>query len=184
MVMKTSKNNMKWNAILMVIFALFNFANASADTSGVLSRSVIVREAKVAKEHKSLSKDCTTISFNDVKYYESKGRYFVESGENYKLVTPPTGIKISKLPKGYSTITVIDKEYYSYRGVVYKGSTSGGYEITNPEIGMTLPDLPEADVREVLIDGNLHYESSGFIYKAVSDGEYYVVICTLESLNA
>ncbi|MFI3293894.1 MAG: DUF6515 family protein [Rikenellaceae bacterium] len=182
--MKTSKIKMNWHALLIAIFASTTIMTASAETtSNVLSRSIIIRDTKESKEVKSLSKGYTTTNYQDLTYYQSKGRYYVEVADGYKTVAPPTGITVSELPKGYSVVSVLNRKFYSCRGVIYKESSSGGYEIALPEIGMILPELPEADIREVLIDGDLYFEVAGFVYKSVASDEQYVVVCTFDSLN-
>ncbi len=182
--MKTKRVNIAWRVILLSLVASVNTMVASADSPSVLSRSVVIGETKETKEYKSLSKDFTTANQDGVTYYQSKDRYFIETDEGYKLVSPPAGIKIAELPRGYVSLTVVNRTYYSYKGVLYKDSSNGGYETTQPEVGMSLPELPNADIREVLIDGDRYFEANGLVYKPVLEGEQYVVICTLESLKA
>lgn len=182
--MKTKRVNIEWRVLLAALIVSVNVMVASANNPSVLSRSVVVGETKEAKEFKSLSKDFTTSSVDGVTYYESKDRYFIKVEDGYKLVSPPAGIKVAELPKGYAMLTVVNRIYYSYRGILYKDSADGGYETTQPEIGMSLPELPNADIREVLIDGDKYFEVDGLVYKAVLDGEQFVVICTFESLKA
>ncbi len=176
--------NKRLGALLISIFALATIIPSVAQTSNVLSRSVVVKDVREDKDSKSLPKDYTTINYQGRQYYQSKGRYYIEIEDGYRLVSPPTGLKIDNLPKGYTSITSPNHKYYCCRGVVYIGLASGEYETSLPEIGLTLPELPEAGVREVLIDGKLHYESEGLVYKEFADGEQYVVICTLKSLDS
>ncbi|MFR9590491.1 MAG: DUF6515 family protein [Rikenellaceae bacterium] len=180
--MKTNSYK-KWSVALIALTLFTNVIPLSAEPSNVLSHSVIVRETYAAKEYKTLPKDCESITHNDLSYHLSKGRYYVEIEDGCRLVNPSVGVNIKKLPKGSVTVSSPNQKYYCCRGVVYKDATGGGYETTLPEVGLTLPELPEAGVSEILIDGKLHYEASGMVYKEFADGEQYVVICTLESLG-
>ncbi len=177
--MKRENTKRRWATALTLFIAILNIATVSAEE---VSHSIVIRRIKEAKEVRSLPKKHSTIEYNGTSYYEANDRYYVECEDGFKFATPPSGLKVDALPEGATMFQFLDRKYYIYRGVLYKYTSDGECEITLPEVGMTLTEMPETTTREIVVDGNLYIEADGLMYRPTPDGQHFIVVCTYESL--
>ncbi|HEX3383561.1 MAG TPA: DUF6515 family protein [Mucilaginibacter sp.] len=76
---------------------------------------------------------------------------------------PHFGLYFSVLPYGYYPFYWNSLPYY-YSGGVFYVPYNGGYRVTAPPIGASVPDLP-SDAQSILIDGTQYYEANGVYYQ-------------------
>ncbi|MEW7278616.1 DUF6515 family protein [Aquimarina sp. 2201CG1-2-11] len=62
------------------------------------------------------------IVHKNVRYYRSKGKWYVKKGKVYRRVKAPIGARMVTLPRGYKVIKIRGVKYYTYNGVYYKRS--------------------------------------------------------------
>ncbi len=62
------------------------------------------------------------ILHKNVKYYRSKGKWYVKKGNVYKIVKAPIGARMVTLPRGYRVVKIRGVKYFTYKGVYYKRS--------------------------------------------------------------
>lgn len=64
----------------------------------------------------------TRVYVNGSTYYVNSGVFYIQTSEKepYKEVAPPIGAQITSLPAEAVMITIEDKTYYQYKGIVYK----------------------------------------------------------------
>lgn len=119
----------------------------------------------------------TRIVYRNRPYYYQGGRYYHYVNNGYTIIAPPRGIRIRILPIGYRTVIVGTAQNYYYMGAYYR-PIGNEYETFEPNVGTIVPDLPQDDVEEVMIDGQMYYECNDILYKAIgtsNDTEYQVV---------
>jgi hypothetical protein len=90
---------------------------------------------------------------------------------------PHFGLYFGSLPFGYYPFYWDSDPYYYYGGVFYR-PYNGGYEVTAPPIGATVPNLP-SNAQSIIIDGVQYYEASGVYYQPDVDSSgrtVYIVV--------
>lgn len=137
--------------------------------------------------------------FGDVQFYYSGGLYYRQFDDEYKVVVPPVGAEVPKIPSNAQSVTVNGQVYYEYKGVYYKQSENAEgkkvYVIAgkdgvlntdekiqdpndsnadNPpdiKIGDIVNELPES-AKEVTLKGERYYVSDdGVYYEEVISGD-------------
>jgi hypothetical protein len=124
-----------------------------------------------------LAPEHTRIVYRGRPYFYQGGRYFHYVNNGYTIIAPPRGIRLGFLPIGYRPIFIGNVQHYYYRGAYYRPIGSE-YEVFEPNVGTIVPDLPEDNVEEVTIDGQVYYECNDILYKSVStaNGSEYEVV--------
>lgn len=121
---------------------------------------------------------------NDYRYYN--GRYYRPHNGTYVVVAPPRGIRVNVIPNNFLTIMVGRNPYYYYEGVYYRQDpTVNEYEVVDAPMGAIVPELPQDDVRAVVINGKTYFEYDNILYKAVvtRDGVQYKVMGTISDIR-
>lgn len=120
----------------------------------------------------------------DYSYYN--GHYYRPQNGTYVIVAPPRGIRVNMIPSNFLTIMVGRRPYYYYDGVYYKQDpTVNDYEVVDPPMGAIVPELPQEDVRAVVINGKTYFEYDNILYKAVvtNEGVQYKVMGTIADIE-
>ena len=110
------------------------------------------------------------LTFRGLSYFYYSGIYYTLYGNEYIVVMPPRGFRITVLPVGYTRLVVGPSIYFYHSGVYYiessttSSDTDGKYEVTQPPVGVVLNDIPD-DSKEVIIDGKTLYEYNDILYK-------------------
>ena len=133
--------------------------------------------------------------FGADQFYYSGGLFYQQYDNEYKVVVPPVGAQVPKLPSEAQEVSINGQTYYEYKGVYYtvakddKGQTvyvvagkdgvlntdgnasnsNSGYN--GPLIGDIVTSLPQ-DAKEVLLKGQKYYVTTdGVYYEEVIDGD-------------
>lgn len=133
--------------------------------------------------------------FGADQFYYSGGLFYQQYDNEYKVVVPPVGAQVPKLPSEAQEVSINGQTYYEYKGVYYttakndKGETvyvvagkdgvlntdgnssnsNSGYN--GPLIGDIVTSLPQ-DAKEVLLKGQKYYVTTdGVYYEEVIDGD-------------
>lgn len=133
--------------------------------------------------------------FGADQFYYSGGLFYQQYDNEYKVVVPPVGAQVPKLPSDAQEVVINGQSYYEYKGVYYaaskndKGKTvyvvagkdgvlntdnngnnnNSGY--TGPLIGDIVSVLPQ-DAKEVLLKGQKYYVTTdGVYYEEVVQGD-------------
>ncbi|MEH6535380.1 MAG: DUF6515 family protein [Psychroserpens sp.] len=108
--------------------------------------------------------------YGGLPYYYYSGIYYTMYGDQYIVVMPPRGFRITVLPVGYTRIVIGPSIYFYHSGVYYSESSTnsteseGNYEVSQPPVGIVLNDIHE-DSEKVVIDGKILYEYNDVLYK-------------------
>ena len=94
----------------------------------VVKRDVVVRPAPVANfVARTIGSAFDTIPANHVRvvhlgrtYYLHDGVYYVRNGGRYVVVKPATGIRVTSLPRGYTTVRINGSTHYRFNNVTYR----------------------------------------------------------------
>ena len=174
-------------------------AQSSSSNQGIQSnrQTVVVKKNKPAKHYpqheavvvthrpdrsfNEINHDHQQINYRGYDYAYSKGHYYKRVNEVYNLVPPPHGIRVKIIPSDYLTIMVQSVPYYFYEGVYYRNTIEDDYEVVAPPMGAIVPELPEYDVKALVIDGKTVFEYDNILYKPVvtKSGVQYKVIGTI-----
>lgn len=123
----------------------------------------------------------TTIIYGKRNYYCHNGYFYHYHDNIYTTIVPPFGLRIKVLPFGYRSVFIAGVPHYYYRGVYYM-QRDNEYEVVEPKVGVIVPELPEDNVEEVTIDGNVYYAFDDILYKSIvtTDGVQYEVVGKLD----
>jgi len=126
----------------------------------------------------SIHRGGTWVSYKGPSYITAAGVYCRPHVSSTVIVTPPSGLYVTVLPTGFSTVYVSDICYYSCGGVYYQAKDEG-YVVVEAPVGALVPSIPK-EAREIIIDGKTYYEFEGVQYLAVvhEDTVWYKVIRT------
>ena len=105
-------------------------------------------------------------------YYYYSGIFYSLYGDQYVVVLPPVGFRMSILPVGHIRIVVGPSVYFYHSGIYYiqTDNKEEPYEVTQPPVGVVVDELPE-EVEKVVMDGREYYEYNNVIYKEKTDSE-------------
>ncbi|WP_160114822.1 DUF6515 family protein [Aquimarina sp. AU474] len=59
---------------------------------------------------------------NNVRYYKSRGVWYIKKNKSYRTVTVPVGVRVTTLPRGYKVVKIRGVKYFAHNGVYYKRS--------------------------------------------------------------
>ena len=119
------------------------------------------------------------------------------SHSEYKVVKPPLGAVVNKLPSGAKVKVIDGQKYYEYDGTFYQEQMDENNKLsyvvvgtdgvlntnkekisTEPQIGDKITDLP-SDSKSIVINGEKFYSTpSGLYYKKITEGDntYYELV--------
>ncbi|MFI3321979.1 MAG: DUF6515 family protein [Rikenellaceae bacterium] len=141
------------------------------------SRAVVVKYPKIVTVRR-LAASPATIRYDDIVLYFSGGKYYRCVDSKFILTLPPVGVRVATIPSTRLTFEYRNRTYYSYNGILYTKLDSGEYEVAPAQLGMIVPELPEANVSEVSLNGTVYFEHSGTLFKQISmvDSIQYEVV--------
>ena len=119
---------------------------------------------------RTLHRNHISIVYGGLNYFYYSGIFYTLHGNDYVVVLPPRGFRITILPVGHVRIVVGPSVYYYHSGVYYTESNvesmenEGKYEVTLPPVGVVMNEIHE-DSNEVIIDGKVLYEYNDILYK-------------------
>lgn len=132
--------------------------------------------------------------YGDDQFYYSGGLFYRQYNDQYKVVAPPVGAEVPKLPSNAQQVTINGQRFYEYKGVYYtegkneKGkkvyivagkdgvlntdnSTTNNNAYNGPLIGDIVNELPQ-DSKEVLLKGQKFFVSpDGVYYEEQTEGD-------------
>lgn len=73
----------------------------------------------------SLPPSCTLVYSGGQTYSDCGGAFYSQTGEGYKVVTPPAGLIVNSLPSGAVTKNAGGTPYLEFGGVWYRPFYSG-----------------------------------------------------------
>ena len=114
----------------------------------------------------------TKVDVYDRTYYYYGGVFYVYTGYDYVVVTPPIGAVVSVLPSGAVRV-VIDGTMYYRHGDVYYRRCQGGYLVVATPLGGSMSSLP-VGCTTVVIDDAVYYRHHNSYF--AEDGNAYVVV--------
>lgn len=111
-------------------------------------------------------------------FYHYGGRYYGYLGNMYSMVAAPIGIRMRLLPVGTRRVFIDGVPHYYYAGVYYREISGNEYEVVEPSIGTIVPELPDENMEEVMLNGQTLYEYDHILYKSVvtKTGVQYEVV--------
>ncbi len=110
----------------------------------------------------------TRIAFRGRPFYYTNGLYYANYGNYYGLVSPPFGLTLGLLPRGYWGFNFGGFPYYYYSGVFYRSTNDRQYQVVEAPIGAEVPNLPN-DAKSIIVNDQKLYEYLGTYYKEVID---------------
>jgi len=113
--------------------------------------------------------------YRGLPYFYYSGIYYTLYGDQYIVVMPPRGFRISVLPIGHVSVVVGPSQYFYHSGVYYtENSTTvegeGQYEVTQPPVGIRVDEISN-ESEEVFIDGKTFYDFNNVLYKKIIDSQ-------------
>jgi len=78
---------------------------------------------------------------------------------------PSLGFRIGAMPLGFYPFYFGNSLYYYSGGAFYLPNDTGGYSVTDPPVGATIPGLPK-NAHSIVINGQQYYEYRGVYYTA------------------
>ena len=123
------------------------------------------------------------INYRGMDYSYSNGHYYRENNGQYLMVEPPHGIRVNRIPENFITLMVQSIPYFYFEGVYYRQvATEDNYEVVAPPMGAIVPELPQYDVKTMVIDGKTVLEYDNVLYKPIvtSSGVQYKVVGILQ----
>jgi hypothetical protein len=141
------------------------------------NRITVVKQRNV-RMLQTLPDGYSSTIFGGRNFYHYGGRYYGYSGNMYSMVAAPIGIQMRLLPAGHRRIFIGGAPHFYYAGVYYREIGENQYEVVKPTIGTIVPELPDENVEEVMLDGQVLYEYDNILYKSVvtKTGVQYEVV--------
>jgi hypothetical protein len=154
-----------------------NIAQQTALSPFSRTRLTVVKQRNV-KMFQKLPNGYSSTVFGGQNFYHYGGRYYGYSGNMYTIIGAPIGIRTRLLPVGNKRIFIGGVPHFYYSGVYYRDIGNSEYEVIDPTIGTIVPELPDDNVEEVMIDGQTFYEYNNILYKSVvtKNGVQYEVV--------
>jgi Family of unknown function (DUF6515) len=127
---------------------------------------VVVVKTRTYRTFNSLPFGHRRFRYGGFNYYHHAGFCYGYYNNVYRIQPFPRGFRINVLPIGYHTIIYQSTPRYYYAGTYYV-KENNTYKTEAPEIGMVVPNLPEADLEEVKMNDVTYYEYDDILYKPV-----------------
>ncbi len=164
-----------------VIGSSYCYANCEASLKQPSKREISSREVKKPAKQKVVSRvpsKATVVKHKGATLHISNGKYYKSVGGKYQLVAAPFGLRVSVVPPKHSIFKFRDLAYLYAAGVIYRQISSNEYEVVEPQLGMMVPELPDYNVSEVVIDGVIYFEFDDVLYMQVptTSGLQYEVV--------
>ncbi|MFI3316882.1 MAG: DUF6515 family protein [Rikenellaceae bacterium] len=98
-----------------------------------------------------------------------------------KRSKPRAGSRVTTIPSNRIRFTYKNKPYYFHQGIVYI-LVDRQYEVVDLVEGMIIPDLPERELRKVILGKKVYYEYCEVIYQIIRtrEGDQYQVVGWME----
>jgi hypothetical protein len=168
--LKNANNSQKSNAGKSIL--------AQTPLSPFARTRVTVVKQRTVRMFQTLPVGYASTLYGGRNFYHYGGRYYGYSGNMYSIIGAPIGIRIRLLPAGYKRVFIGGAPHFYYSGVYYREIGNNEYEVIEPIIGTIVPELPDENVEEVMIDGQTLYEYDNILYKSIvtKDGTQYEVV--------
>ncbi len=147
----------------------------------------VVKSTKPKVVTKVPAKQSATIKFGGKDYVRHNSKYYIQNGLKLQLVPPPFGLRVYSLPAAFTSFVFNSAMFYIADGMIYRSvanSASGSeYEVVAPEIGMVVPQIPDVNVSQVLVDGQTLFMFDSYLYKQIptATGLQYEVVGMLSN---
>jgi hypothetical protein len=105
--------------------------------------------------------------FGGRNFYHHGGRYYGYAGNMYTTITAPIGMHLRRIPIGTRRVFIGGMPHFYYLGVYYKDVGNNEYEVVEPIVGTIVPELPNENVEEVILNGQTLYEYDNILYKSI-----------------
>jgi hypothetical protein len=122
-------------------------------------------------------------------FYYSSGLFYQQQDNSYKVVVPPVGAEVPKLPSDASEVTINGETFFEYKGIYYTEKTNAdgktvyvvagkdgvlntdnGGDAEEPQVGDVADKLPEGSREVILKDQRYFVSPDGTYYEEVVDG--------------
>ncbi|XLS27901.1 DUF6515 family protein [Flavobacteriaceae bacterium M23B6Z8] len=103
-------NTIKTFLVLILIIGMTSCATSQRTTIILPKKGVVVTRVNNPR----------LVVHRNVNYYHSAGVWYTKNRTGYVVVTPPAGIVVRSLPRGYRVKKIRGVRYYHYNGVYYK----------------------------------------------------------------
>ena len=100
------------------------------------------------------------LSTPTVAVYYDNGVYYQKSAGTYTVIQAPVGAKVSRIPEGYTVVSLNDTQYYYAAGDFYVLTSDNQYVVAEAPVGITVPYLPE-DGTKIFTYNNVQYYKFG-----------------------
>lgn len=161
----TSNNNTSSKTTTTTSKSTSTSSKKTTTTKVVTPSAVTYSKTPVVQSIRSIPSTATVVKKSGISYYFYNGRYYRKESNSYIVVTAPKGVKVTTLPVGYVTLSLLSKTYYYFEGTYYT-KKSNQYEVVEAPEDIVVYTLPaEADL--VVIDGSEYYIYDGCIYSIV-----------------
>ena len=138
-----------------------------AKRSGNFSRSqVVILKPRKVRTIAALPNGYSSIVYRRLNYFYHMGLFYNLMGGMYTLINPPIGIRIGLLPPNHRRIIMGGRPCFYYAGNYFK-QVENNYETIEPIVGTVVPDLPEAGVEKISINGDAFFEHNNYLYKPI-----------------
>lgn len=92
-------------------------------------------------------------------YYFHEGIFYTRAPQGFKVVTPPRGCLVARLPVGFETLIVAGVTYFLYAGVYYNRAATGYVVVDAPGptvvVQETVPTVPGEIGKALTVDVDL-----------------------------
>ncbi|MFI3317680.1 MAG: DUF6515 family protein [Rikenellaceae bacterium] len=155
---------------------------ALAVSTSSISYAQKQKPSQPAKVVKKVPRKNTPITYKGNNYFLSHKKFYKPSGGKFTIVRPPFGMRVPIIPAVHLAFVFNSQRYYSAKGVIYQEVDNNEYVVVEPQAGMVVPELPEANVNTVEINGKTYYEFDTILYKQIPtvDGLQYEVVGSLD----
>lgn len=117
----------------------------------------------------SIATTALKINYSQKLYRYHKGIWYRPQGNQFLVVNPPLGIRITTLPPGYRKVAFGPRIYFYYHGVFYtKSVDKSEYTVVAPPAGAEVDELPDGGRMEI-VDDVEYYVVDDVYYKAIID---------------
>lgn len=126
---------------------------------GFVLTTMAITAIVVSASHDDGGDGTGSVSYDQGVYYQK------QSDGSYKAIPAPTGVSITTLPSGYTSVAVSGTDYAYYQGDYYV-EKDGKYLVVAPPVGAMVPYVPDAAVEKT--EGGTTY--------VVYDGQWYTTV--------
>ena len=118
---------------------------------------------------RSTPRGAVIIKHGGVSYSYYSGIYYLPIGNEYRIIRPAVGVRVSVLPADYRKLMVNGTTYFYYYGTFYK-KAGGQFETTKALEDALVDALPEGyEIKD--IDGIEYYALDGVFFQEIETDE-------------